>query len=248
MNGQMQTDCMGDMLPKLEMATRKDQTPLDEDCDGKIDEGFSCKNGDTFPCYTGPTATQEQSPCHAGEQECLMGQLAACMGERTPLPETCANEGEDDDCNGTKDDITKRGTSCSGVSTGKGVCKQNATWQCQGGGEVCLNGQSSTEVCDGLNRDEDCDGKTDEGFNLQTDPNNCGSCGNRCASPLACCMGSCVSTTSSNSNCGMCGKICPAGAPTCCSGNCVNLKTDSNNCGSCGRGCLLLGCGNGGCL
>jgi hypothetical protein len=245
-DGKLQTECQGQVLPAAEIATMKDHLPKDEDCDGMIDEGFSCQNGDEYPCYTGPESTRGKSPCKDGKQQCDNGHLGACMDERTPEPESCANEGEDNDCNGTEDDIARRGTSCSSVSTGKGVCKQNATWQCQGGTEVCQNGQSSNEVCDGLNQDEDCDGKVDEGFNRQTDPNNCGTCGNRCANLLACCGGSCVSTASSNSNCGMCGKSCAEGQ-TCCSGGCVNLKTDSKNCGSCGRGCLL-GCSNGGCV
>ena len=36
-----------------------------------------------------------------------------------------------------------------------------------------------TETCDGI--DNDCDGQTDEGFNLRTDVNNCGTCGNVCS-------------------------------------------------------------------
>ena len=110
-----------------------------------------------------------------------------------------------------------------------------------------LDGQTATEVCDGQMVDEDCDGKVDEGFDLQTDENNCGVCGNRCANGLTCCAGSCVSTVTSNANCGMCGKICGTGL-TCCTSSCVNLKTSSSNCGTCGHGCLLLGCSNGGCL
>jgi hypothetical protein len=245
-DGALQTECQGQVLPSTELATKKDHVPKDEDCDGLIDEGFSCQNGDEFPCYSGPESTRNKSPCKDGTQQCVNGHLDACMDERTPQPETCANEGEDDDCNGVNDDIARRGKSCSSVSTAKGVCKQNATWQCQAGAEVCRDGQLSNEVCDGLGQDEDCDGKVDEGFNQQTDVNNCGSCGNRCVNQLACCGGSCVSTASSNSNCGMCGKVCDPGF-TCCGGGCVNLKTDSKNCGSCSHGCLL-GCSNGACV
>jgi len=42
---------------------------------------------------------------------------------------------------------------------------------------------NAKEVCNNL--DDDCDGETDEDFNLQKDPNNCGSCGNVCAFPHA---------------------------------------------------------------
>src|SRR5690348_11132351 len=37
------------------------------------------------------------------------------------------------------------------------------------------------ESCDEV--DNDCDGDTDEGFNTQEDPANCGECGNRCQLP-----------------------------------------------------------------
>ncbi|MDI7267075.1 MAG: SUMF1/EgtB/PvdO family nonheme iron enzyme [Myxococcota bacterium] len=37
------------------------------------------------------------------------------------------------------------------------------------------------EVCD--DRDNDCDGETDEGFDLAADPSHCGACGNACPDP-----------------------------------------------------------------
>lgn len=244
--GKMQTVCMNDMRPGTETATKQDQSPRDEDCDGKIDEGFDCHTGDEFPCYTGPTNTRNESPCKDGKQVCGPdGKFGPCMDERTPVAETCANEGADDDCDGVKDDVPKRGTSCSDSSTGMGVCRANATWQCQVGSEVCLNGMMATEICAGNNADEDCDAKVDEGFDLQTDEMNCGSCGNRCGAGLTCCRGACVSTATSNSNCGMCGAICGPGL-TCCGSGCVNLKTNASNCGMCGKACLL-GCSNGAC-
>jgi Notch-like protein len=42
----------------------------------------------------------------------------------------------------------------------------------------CIRTNNGVEVCD--NRDNDCDTEMDEDFNLATDVNNCGSCGNVC--------------------------------------------------------------------
>ncbi|MEK6900909.1 MAG: hypothetical protein AABX37_01055 [Nanoarchaeota archaeon] len=65
-----------------------------------------------------------------------------------------------------------------------GDCRSN---NCQN--NRCVACVPSTEICDG--RDNDCNQQVDEGFNLQTDRNNCGSCGNICRSN-ACNTGTCV--------------------------------------------------------
>ncbi|HKP57451.1 MAG TPA: MopE-related protein [Polyangiales bacterium] len=237
--------CLDQVGPQAERATAQNETPLDEDCDGKIDEGFACQNGQEFPCYTGPAETRGHSPCKDGKVTCNNGEFGTCMNQRTPEAETCANEGVDDDCDGVKDDVPHRGMSCSEQSGAQGVCKKTAVVVCEGGVEKCRDGKDTNEVCDGEGEDEDCDGKVDEGIDLQTDQQNCGSCKNRCAANLTCCGGSCVNTVTSNNFCGSCSKKCDTGL-TCCSSNCINTQADANNCGTCGKSCLL-GCSKGAC-
>jgi endo-1,4-beta-D-glucanase Y len=101
--------------------------------------------------------------------------------------------------------------------------------------------------------------------NAQTDANNCGTCGTKCADGQSCrdgscqcagglsaCGASCVNLTSDGANCGVCGTAC-SGALVCsqgkcgdacgageeaCGNSCVNLKTDPTNCGFCSNKCV----------
>lgn len=113
--------------------------------------------------------------------------------------ETC--NGRDDDCNGQIDDSPGDvGQSCTGSCPAPNPCVAQGTCQrpstctnnntccgvCRPGSTICVGGapfcQTSTtpggEQCN--NVDDNCDGQIDEGFNLQTDPSNCGSCGTVC--------------------------------------------------------------------
>lgn len=74
--------------------------------------------------------------------------------------------------------------------------------------------------------------------NLDTDPTNCGSCGNQCAQGETCKQGVCECSP---------GVQCGANE-ACCSGSCYNTQTDDNNCGGCGITCQNGNtCNNGTC-
>jgi hypothetical protein len=214
-------------------------TAADDDCDGMIDEDCSCSpEGSTQECYTGSPATKDVGECLHGTQTCTGGKFGACVGAIMPAAETCANQGHDDDCNGTKDDVPGKGDSCIDMSK-QGICRTGSK-QCVGGTAdlTCVTLMpAAMEACDG--RDDDCDGTIDNGFDLQTDPMHCGSCTNVCGNGQSCCSGHCVDTKTDDNHCGMCAgptAACGSGR-TCCDGSCQSLQTDKNNCGTCGHKC-----------
>lgn len=141
-------------------------------------------------------------------------------------------DGRDNNCNGLIDDnTTDSGKTCfdgPGLPN-TGTC-MNGTSFCVNGGIQCI-GQivSQIETCNGL--DDDCDGVVDNGFDLQTDPLNCNSCGNECSSKKgtpSCVNGTCQITC----NLGFedCNMINSDGCET-------NVNTDIVNCGACGTIC-----------
>jgi alpha-tubulin suppressor-like RCC1 family protein len=158
-------------------------TPLDEDCDGSVNEDCACADGETRACGGGSPV---QGACRAGVQRCIAGAWAGCSGNIDPgtLTETC--NGLDDDCDGMTDE-TLLAASCyldadsDGYGSGAvittlcadpartdvGRCPSGytsvggtpATSDCNDANGIVRPG--GTEACNGA--DDDCDGTIDEG-------------------------------------------------------------------------------------
>lgn len=155
----------------------------DNNCNGLTDEGDP---GGGALCGT------NTGECTAGVNRCISGAIS-CEGDIGTVggqTEVCNNR--DDDCDGMFDENVATGGPCA-TGTDTGLCARG-TLMCLGGVETCIGAIGPTfELCDGF--DQDCDGNNTNGYNLQTDVQNCGMCGMTCNLPNAfegCATGACT--------------------------------------------------------
>ncbi|MFC1741244.1 putative metal-binding motif-containing protein [Nanoarchaeota archaeon] len=70
---------------------------IDNDCDGNVDEGCECAEGDEMPCGT------DVGACSKGVRTCGQGAWSPCMDGIVSKQEICGNN-IDDDCDGDVDE------------------------------------------------------------------------------------------------------------------------------------------------
>ncbi len=188
------------------------------------------------------------------EDRCCAGQCVACADSDNDGYQDSACGGAD--CDDTDENINPDAQeicdnsiddNCDGMTdlddTGCGCVDhdQDGYGQNCEAGEDCDDTIASVhpgaeEQCNYV--DDDCDGDTDEGFDLQSDPENCGECFWQCHAEQVCDMGSCADSCQ--------------GGRTECDRACIDTSSDLLNCGGCGKVCELQNasqrCSGGQCL
>ncbi len=163
--------CTGAVLPTTETCDGQD-----DDCNGIVDDGCPCTEGDSRPCYdAGPARAAGVGICREGRQTCVKGQWSRCLGAVPPTQETC--DGQDDDCNGIVDDPGKVNTPLCANQHGACVLSRESCAEAASGAAGCTaedyganaerlglgsaGYQPDGNACDGV--DHSCSGHVDEG-------------------------------------------------------------------------------------
>jgi hypothetical protein len=179
--GAWESACAGEALPQPAEICGDG---LDNNCNGKIDEGCTCDGKIEQECWPGPEDSifGGTSICRKGRMVCLNGESwGACASFVIPTIEVCG-DALDNDCDGAVDDgcVCANGWKRS-CYTGDPATRHAGA--CSDGLETCVEGRWSG-VCDGQvlpayepcgsATDIDCDGLTGGPLNA------CGKCGEPC--------------------------------------------------------------------
>lgn len=256
--------CLDEVTPIPEVC---DIGGLDENCDGSVNEGCDCLNGQTESC-----GHNSVGMCSLGTKTCVQGQWAECVGAQLPSAERC--DDLDHDCDGDNHNGFDVGATCV---VGEGACANTGVLVCaadglgtrcdatplsektfyldadgDGYGDPSVSQQGCVAPAGYVEDHTDCD-DTDAGVNPGAEEvcdgkdNNCSGTvddggASMCSGSRVCQDGSCCRQADSGSNRCL-GRLCDSNDANCASGYCEIV---ANSFGS-GRNdiCQPAHCGNG---
>lgn len=177
--------------------------PIDAQREAAV-ASFRCEPDTSLSC-----GVSNVGQCRLGVRRCdpQSGTYGECEGAVLPTDEVC--DLLDNDCDNAIDEGTAGSvcnvdeSPCIPGGSSRLPCGVSQVAPCRLGYRECDPATRrygtctgailpTSETCDGA--DNDCDGRTDNGFDLSSDPKNCGRCGNICTFPNgvgACLEGSC---------------------------------------------------------
>lgn len=160
--------CSGEVDPVPEDCA----TPLDDNCDGAVNENCQCTAGMMAGCYDGPAGTSGVGLCHDGMHTCNANGMGygPCGGEVTPSAEVCDGQPNDENCDGQ---VNEGGQGCVCAVGSMTACYDGPAGTvnvgiCVGGMKTCAADGITYGACGGEvlpaaetctnTADENCDG------------------------------------------------------------------------------------------